>query len=166
MARLEHELLGRGAIGGHDAAKRTHLADVPDKRARIQIPDYGNMVARQIVLRGFRRAPVRREIGKFAHDQGLDVGARRFLILEVCAYVSNVRIRQANDLAGITGIGENFLVTREAGVKNDLAAAARASPGCAPVKNPPILECEDGGTCGRLGQRALRGNASLKKFVR
>jgi hypothetical protein len=36
-----------------------------------------------------------------------------------------VRISQADDLAGVAWVGENFLITGEAGIENDFAAAAR-----------------------------------------
>ena len=51
-------------------------------------------------------------------------------------------IRKANDLPGITGIGENFLITGEAGIENDFAAAARDGAGSAAVKYAPVLERE------------------------
>ena len=53
-------------------------------------------------------------------------------------------IREADNLAGIAGIGENFLVTGEAGIENDFAAAARASACRAAVKNSSVLERENG----------------------
>jgi hypothetical protein len=50
-----------------------------------------------------------------------------------------VRIRQANNLPGITGVGENFLVTGKAGIENYFAAAARDRARCAAVKNAPVF---------------------------
>jgi hypothetical protein len=37
-------------------------------------------------------------------------------------------------LAGVAWVGENFLITGEAGIKNDFAAAARDGAGRAAVK--------------------------------
>jgi hypothetical protein len=54
-----------------------------------------------------------------------------------------VRIRQADDLPGITGVGENFLITGEAGIENDFPAAARDGAGRAAVKYTPVFERED-----------------------
>ena len=51
-------------------------------------------------------------------------------------------ICEADNLTGITGIGENFLVSREAGVKNDFAASAGASTRRAAVKDSSVLERE------------------------
>jgi hypothetical protein len=57
-----------------------------------------------------------------------------------------VGVRQANDLSGITGVGENFLIPGEAGVKNDFAAAARDRARCAAVKGAPVFQREDRGS--------------------
>jgi hypothetical protein len=66
-----------------------------------------------------------------------------------------VRIRQANNLTGVAGIGENFLVTGEAGIENDFAAAARDGARRAAVKNAPVFQREDGGSVRNFGQCVL-----------
>ena len=139
---------GGSAVGRDDAAQRAHIAEVPHQRARIQIPNHRDAVALQILLRGFAGAPVRSERGKFAHDQRFDVRLRRFLVVEIRAHVADVRIREADDLAGVARIGENFLIAGEAGVKNDFAAAAGASARRAAVKDSSVLERESRATCG------------------
>ena len=55
-------------------------------------------------------------------------------------------IRKANDLPGITGIGENFLITGEAGIENDFAAAARDGARGASVKEAPVFQREGRGS--------------------
>jgi hypothetical protein len=57
-----------------------------------------------------------------------------------------VRVRQADNLPGITGVGENFLVTGEAGIENDFAAAARDRAGRAAVKDATVFQREDRGS--------------------
>jgi hypothetical protein len=57
-----------------------------------------------------------------------------------------VRIRETNNLSRITGVGENFLVTGEAGIENDFAAAARNRAGRAAVKGAPVFQREDRGS--------------------
>jgi hypothetical protein len=42
-------------------------------------------------------------------------------------------------LPGVAGIGENFLVTSEAGIENDFAAAARNRAGRAAIKDAPVF---------------------------
>jgi hypothetical protein len=65
---------------------------------------------------------------------------RSFLIIEISANISNVRISEADNLPSVTGIGENFLVTGEAGIKNDLAAPARDRAGRTAVKYAPVFQ--------------------------
>jgi hypothetical protein len=67
-----------------------------------------------------------------------------------------VRIGQTDNLARIAGVGENFLVSGEAGVKNDFAAAARDGAGRAAVKDAPVFEREYGGSVLNVRQGSLR----------
>jgi hypothetical protein len=53
-----------------------------------------------------------------------------------------VGIGEADDLPGVAGIGENFLVAGKAGVENDFTAVARASARRAAVKDSSVLERE------------------------
>ena len=112
-------------------------------------------MAVQIELRGFRRSPVRRHLRKFTNDERFDVRPRRFFIVEVRAHVSDVRIRQANNLSRIAGVGENFLVTGEAGIENDFAAAARDRARRAAVKDAPVFQREDRESVLNFGQWVL-----------
>ena len=61
-------------------------------------------------------------------------------------------IRKANDLPGITGIGENFLITGEAGIENDFAAPARDGAGSAAVKDAPVFQRKNGRSVLNFGQ--------------
>jgi hypothetical protein len=92
---------------------------------------------------------------KFAHDERFDVWSRGFFIVEIGADVADVRIRKTNDLTRVTGVRENFLITGEAGIENDFAAAARDGAGSAPVKDAPVFECERGGPVRNFGQIVL-----------
>jgi hypothetical protein len=98
----------------------------------------------QILLRRLAGAPIRSERRKFAHDQPFDIRLRRFFILGIRANISNVGISQADCLAGITGIGENFLIASERSIKNNFTATAGACPRRAAFKNSPVLERERG----------------------
>jgi hypothetical protein len=112
-------------------------------------------VAVQIQLRRFRRPPVRRNLREFAYDERFDVRLRGFLIFEVRPDISDVWISQTDDLPGVAGVGENFLVTGEAGIENDFAAAARDRPGRAAVKDAPIFQREYRGSVLNFGQWVL-----------
>jgi hypothetical protein len=58
-------------------------------------------------------------------------------------------------LPGIAWVGENFLITSEAGIENDFAAAARDGAGRAAVKNAPVFQRESGGSVRNFGQFVL-----------
>jgi hypothetical protein len=51
-----------------------------------------------------------------------------------------VGISEADNLTRVAGVGENFLVTGEAGIKNDFAAAARDCACRTAVKYAPVFE--------------------------
>ena len=132
------------------------LADVENEGARIDVPDDRNLVAIEIKLRAFAGAPVGSDLGEFADDQRFDVGPRSFFVIEIRADIADVRISETHDLPGVAGIGENFLVSGEAGIKNDFAAAARDGAGCAAVKYAPVFEREYGGSVLNVRQCILR----------
>jgi hypothetical protein len=67
-----------------------------------------------------------------------------------------VRVRQTDNLSGITGVGENFLVSGEAGIENDFAAAARDRASRAAIKYAPILQRKYCRSVQNLGQCVLR----------
>jgi len=57
-----------------------------------------------------------------------------------------VRIGEADNLPGIARVGEYFLISGEAGVENDFAAAARDRAGRAAVKDAPVFQRENRGS--------------------
>jgi hypothetical protein len=128
---------------------------VAHERAGINIPDDGNLVAVQVELRRFGAAPVRRDLRKLADNERLDMRVGRLFVIEIGADVADVRVGEANDLAGVAGIGENFLVTGEAGIENDFTAAARDGAGGATVKDAPVFEGESGRAMRNFGQFVL-----------
>jgi hypothetical protein len=67
-----------------------------------------------------------------------------------------VRIGQANDLPGVTRIGENFLIAGEAGIENDFAAAPCDGASGTAVKYAPVFQSESGGSVLNFGQVVLR----------
>jgi hypothetical protein len=66
-----------------------------------------------------------------------------------------VRIRQADDLSGVAGVGENFLISGETGIKNDFAAAARDRARSAAVKDAPVFQRENRRSVLNFGQCGL-----------
>jgi hypothetical protein len=128
---------------------------VPHQRPRIDIPDHGNLVTILVKLGRFCGTPVRRDLRKFADNERLDVRPPGLFVVKVGADVSNVRVSQTNNLPGITGVGENFLVTGEAGVENNFSAAARDGAGGAAIKDAPVFQREGRGSVLNFGQWGL-----------
>jgi hypothetical protein len=83
------------------------------------------------------------------------VRARRFLILNIRANISNVRVRQTNDLPGVAGVGENFLISGETGIENDFSAAARDRARSTAVKDAPVFQRENRRSVLNFGQCGL-----------
>jgi hypothetical protein len=73
-----------------------------------------------------------------------------------------VRVSKANNLAGIAGVGENFLVTGEAGIENDFSAVARASASRAALKYSSVFQREVRATCELLRQCVLPNWSSTR----
>jgi hypothetical protein len=137
------QLIRRSAIRRNDAAQRADFANVTHESARIDIPDGGNFVAIQIKLRGFRGAPVGADLREFANNQRFDIRLFCLFVIEVSAYISDVRVSEANNLPRVTWVGEYFLISGEAGIKNDFAAAARDRAGRAAIKYAPVFQREN-----------------------
>jgi hypothetical protein len=66
-----------------------------------------------------------------------------------------VRVGQTDNLPGITRVGENFLVSGEAGVENNFSAAARDGARGAAVKDAPVFQRERRGSVLNFGQWGL-----------
>ena len=66
-----------------------------------------------------------------------------------------MRIGQTDNLPGIAGVGENFLITGEAGIENDFATTARDRARRAAVKDAPVFQREYRGSVLNFGQCVL-----------
>ena len=71
------------------------------QRPGIDLGGYGNSVIGKKALGIFFRSPIARDARKLPHHQALDVGPRRFLIVGIRAVISNLRVRENDDLAGV-----------------------------------------------------------------
>jgi hypothetical protein len=75
-----------------------------------------------------------------------------------------VRISQADNLARVTWIGENFLISGKAGIENDFAAAPRDRSRRAAIKNAPVFERKNSLPCFCFRQWTLSLLAPAKKL--
>jgi hypothetical protein len=78
---------------------------------------------------------------------------RGFFIFGIRAGVSNVWIGEANDLPGVTRVGENFLISGEAGIENDFATAAGFCSGGAACENTSVFQRKVSGQTNLRWQR-------------
>src|ERR1700737_3325320 len=85
---------------------------------------------------------------------------RRFLIIEICSHIADVRIRQTNNLPRVTWISKDFLVSGETGVENDFAATPRDCPRSASLKNSSIFQCKNALPYDSLCQRIISRRAT------
>ncbi len=131
-----------------------------DQRACVNVPDDRDAVTFEVCLRGLAGTPVGRKLGKFSDDQPFDIGLSGFLVIEVGANIADVGIREADNLPGIAGIGEYFLIAGKAGIKNDFAATTDASARRTTVKYSSVLERESRACCGGLVQCVLQKMSS------
>jgi hypothetical protein len=83
---------------------------------------------------------------KLANNQRLNVRPPRLFIFEIRPDIADVRISEADNLPRVTWVGENFLITGEACIKNDFAAAARDGARGASVKEAPVFQREGRGS--------------------
>ena len=153
---LKDQLIRGGAVCGDNPPQCADLTDVQNESARVDVPDGGNPVAIEIELRGFRGTPTGGDLRELANNERINIGAGRFFIVEIGADVADVGIGQADDLASVTGIGENLLVAGETGIENDFTAAARDSAGRAAVKYAPVFERKNGRSVRDFCQIVLR----------
>jgi len=112
-------------------------------------------MALKIGLRGFLGSPIRRQSRKFAHDERFDIGARRFFVIRIRADISDMRVGEADNLSGIAWIGEDFLISGEARIKNSFSAPAGFRTRGASNKNSPVFQRKRGGLSNLKGQRIL-----------
>jgi hypothetical protein len=69
-------------------------------------------------------SPVADERGQVANDETGRVDFRRLEIVGVRADVTDVRIRQRDDLPEVRRVRQDLLIARHGGVENDLAERA------------------------------------------
>jgi len=67
-----------------------------------------------------------------------------------------VRIGEADNLARVTWVGKNFLISGEAGIENNFAAAARDRARGTAAKYAPVFQSESGRSVRNFGQFVLQ----------
>ncbi len=142
-ACLRDQLIGVGLKHGDNAAHDAVVTQMAHQRARVDFGEHGNLVALQILFRDLLRAPVGADPRELAHDQALDVGTRGFVVVGVGAVIADFRIGEDYDLAGVGGVGENFLVSGDRGVKNNFPVTFTFSSVAFAAEDPAIFQRKD-----------------------
>jgi hypothetical protein len=161
-----HQLMGRCPVRGHHAAQSADLANVADQGASVDIPNDRDFVAIQVKLRTLGGSPTRGDLREFTDDQRFDERPCCLFVIEIRANISNVRIGETNNLPCVTWVGENFLISGEAGIENDFAAAAREGAGSAAIKDAPVFERERGRSVLNFGQWCVLRRESFRLCFR
>jgi hypothetical protein len=109
----------RRKYAAHDA----FVAKVTHNRTRVEIR-YDRDIRFRKKRAGLRiRAPVAGDARELADDQPFDIRLARFAVGGAGAVIADLRIGENDDLSGIGGIREDFLVTGDGGIEDDFAAA-------------------------------------------
>jgi len=90
------------------------------QRARVDVLDPDDAVAREVGVETRARAEVRRDRRCLLHDEPVDPRPARLDVLVVDAVVADHRVRHRDDLASIGWIGEDLLVPLHGGMENHL----------------------------------------------
>ena len=106
---------------GQDAAHHAAAAQMAHQRARIEIGDDGDTGIREERAGFLIRAPVAGDGGELAHSKALDVRLPGFVIRGAGAVITDLRVGENDNLPGIGGIGEDFLVPGNSGIEDNFA---------------------------------------------
>ncbi len=124
-------------------ASRRGCADGGRARAYRDRRPRGCRLCARNALASFVGAPVAGDGGELAHDEAFDVGPRGFVIVAAGAVVADLRVGEDDDLAGIGGVGEDFLVAGERGIEDDLAGALGGRTKAPALEDGAVFQGED-----------------------
>ena len=142
-ARLRYKFLGVELQRRDDSAHHPVIAQMAHQSPGIDLAQHRNLVALQIFFRNFLRAPVRADARELAHDQAFDVRTRSFVVVGVGAVIADFRIGENYDLPGVGGVGENFLIARDRGVKNNFPVTFTFCSVAFAAEDPSIFQRKD-----------------------
>ena len=91
----------------------------------------------------FSGAPIRRLGGSGARDEPAQIDfVDGFEVFKVCADIADMREGKNDDLPGIGGIGEDFLIAGDGGIEAQFADIASLSAEALAEKGRPVLKDE------------------------
>jgi len=104
----------------------------------------------QISRKGLTGAEVARDQGQVFDDQASSMDLVGFDVFPIDAVVTNVRVRQGDDLLAVAGVGEDFLVAGERGVEHHFADCGAGGSDRVANKDRAVCERQNGGREGSL----------------
>ena len=138
------QLRGITAHRGDDAFLGAPLAYVDDQGARVHPFDAHDAVLLHVGVQRLSGAPTAGHGAVFLDDETPDVGPVRFVVLGVDADVADLRIGHGDELTLVGRIGEDLLVSRHAGVEDDLPRRLSFTAEGAAGKRGPVRQGERG----------------------
>jgi hypothetical protein len=86
-------------------------AKMANQSAGIDLGQDGDGIALHVLVCDLLGAPVGADGGEFADDQAFNIRPGRLVISLVGAVIADLGVGKDDDLAGVGGVGGNFLVT-------------------------------------------------------
>ena len=126
-------------------------AQMANQSSGVNLGEHRNPELLHELVGDLLRAPVGADFGKLAHDQTLNVGPLRFIVFGVGAVVSDFGVGQDDNLSGVGGVGENFLVAGDGSIKNDFAGALAFRAVAFASEDSAVFECKDCLHCNSCG---------------
>ena len=90
------------------------------------------------------RAPVARQATAFLHQKSADVGFGRLVVFRRNAVIADKRIGHGDDLTGVGGVGEDFLVAGHTGIKDHFAQALTTTAQSPTFEDGAVRERDEG----------------------
>ena len=103
------------------AGQRPLRAQVTREASGVDSLDDRYAVSHEKALEFLGRTPVRAQRRELAHHEPAAPGLVRLVVERRHSVISNVRIGERDDLTRVTGVGDDFLISRERGVEHELA---------------------------------------------
>ena len=129
--------------GGEDAAHDAAGAEMADEGAGIEIGNDGDAGVGEEAVGFLVGAPVAGDAGEFADGEAFDVGFGGFVIGGAGAVIADLRVGENDDLAGIGGVGEDFLIAGDSGIEDYFAGAFGGRTKAPALEDGAVFQGED-----------------------
>ena len=121
-------------LGGDESGHYSASAEAAGDGPCIDAADAGNVLGQQVLVEGHPAFAVAGKVAMLPDDEAADLDAAGLDVLGVDPVVPDQWIGEGDQLAGVRGVGEDFLVPGHAGVENHLAPGETdGTEGLAPV---------------------------------